>query len=852
MGRISYVEGDLLRYVPEEKDWEATVEDVPFGLDDALYSDDNAKAEFIMPNGTWIRMGGVTQIQLLALNEKVTEVDVASGVARFYNNGTGGVVKATTPFGYVVAPAGSSFDLYVGDSSVEVIPLRGKVDFIHEADNTRYDVSGSSSLIADSRDVSSGQGVVDADWDDWNKDRDDLWRKRTEVQGESVRYLPEGLRDEAYELDDNGRWERVYYDGDYHQFWRPARVSAGWTPFSEGRWVVYHGDNCWVPEEPFGYVTHHYGNWVYADDDWYWAPPVVSVGVNVAPAVGIGFAWYPGRVAWIHRDRHVGWFPLAPREVYYGHRHWGRHASVIHPGDLERVTIDPHRYRYADRAVVVDRDHFYRAKNYHNVRINNINKTTIINDYRGAPVVSNRMINNFDSMKERYRFKDAPVSRKPHQNVLNRIEHNEAIARHADRANPRSIERDVQRMRPGNAERMDRIHTPKVTKWLVNADAVNRPGSEIQFEQKELKRNQRMRREGASATGPGSQGREGARFGRPATSGDLQRDSVLQENAPSPDVKRNRFQRLEREGRPEQPAQPQGDASVPDAKRNRFQRLEREGRPEQPVQPQGDVSVPDVKRNRFQRLEREGRPEQPVQPQGDVSVPDVKRNRFQRMEREGRPEQPVQPQGDVSVPDVKRNRFQRLEREGRPEQPVQPQGDVSVPDAKRNRFQRLEREGRPEQPVQPQGDVSVPDAKRNRFQRLEREGRPEQPAQPQGDVSVPDVKRNRFQQMRREAQPEQPAAGLPVQNEAQRYRFQRNRPQGGTPAEGSRQNEVMRNEDRNRKFERRRNQPAEEAQNVQPIQDPRVRREQGGAPQGQQNSEFRQKGSPRWGGGSPQ
>lgn len=166
VGRISYVEGDLLRYVPEEKDWEATVEDAPFGLDDALYSAENAKAEFIMPNGTWIRMDGVTQIQLLALNDKVTEVDVASGVARFYNNGTGDVVKATTPFGYVVAPAGSSFDLYVGDSSVEVIPLRGRVDFIHEADNTRYDVSGSSSLIADSRDVSSGQGVVDADWDD--------------------------------------------------------------------------------------------------------------------------------------------------------------------------------------------------------------------------------------------------------------------------------------------------------------------------------------------------------------------------------------------------------------------------------------------------------------------------------------------------------------------------------------------------------------------------------------------------------------------------------------------------------------------------------------------------------------
>ena len=49
IGRISFVEGQLLRYVYEEQDWVAIVKDAPFGLDDALYSDQQSRGEFIMP-----------------------------------------------------------------------------------------------------------------------------------------------------------------------------------------------------------------------------------------------------------------------------------------------------------------------------------------------------------------------------------------------------------------------------------------------------------------------------------------------------------------------------------------------------------------------------------------------------------------------------------------------------------------------------------------------------------------------------------------------------------------------------------------------------------------------------------
>ena len=130
VGRITFIDGQLLRYVYSEQDWVATVKDAPFGLEDAVYSSDTGKAEFKMPNGVWVRTGSDTQIQLLALREDVAEIDVASGTARFYNKSQKAVIKATTPFGYVLARPGAAFDLYVGDDSAEVISLDGAVDFV--------------------------------------------------------------------------------------------------------------------------------------------------------------------------------------------------------------------------------------------------------------------------------------------------------------------------------------------------------------------------------------------------------------------------------------------------------------------------------------------------------------------------------------------------------------------------------------------------------------------------------------------------------------------------------------------------------------------------------------------------
>lgn len=499
VGRIALTEGQVLRYVYDDKDWVATIKDTPFGAEDSLYSDQDGKAEILVPNNTWIRIGGDTQIQGIALEDDLTEVDVASGMTRFYNRGGNTIMKATTPFGYVVAPADSRFDLYVGDESVEVIALKGTVDFIHAKNEARYEVaSGASSLIANNREVTSGDGNVDANWDDWNISRDSVWAKRVEVKGDSYEYLPPQLRDDAYELEENGRWERVQYEGEYRNLWRPASVDPGWSPYSHGRWFDYYGDQCWVPYEPFGYMTHHYGNWVYASNYWYWAPPVVRVGVSVGPTWGLGFGWYPGRVSWLYSDAYVGWVPLAPFEPYYSHRYWGPASFAVASINLPGVSINIGGLHWLNHGVFINHGDFYRGHGlmgYHGVRITNINRTTIINNYNASPLINNRVIRNFDTTRARFNVTDARVLNKPHNSVTERITRNQQLAAQlrSERLEGNRVLRDARAVRQGQLA-TNRLERPRLTNRLVPADQVDRPASELKMQQRELVRQERSQK----------------------------------------------------------------------------------------------------------------------------------------------------------------------------------------------------------------------------------------------------------------------------------------------------------------------------------------------------------------------
>jgi hypothetical protein len=407
VGRITYVQGKVLRYVPEEGDWVVIVKDTPFGLRDALHSERRSRAEIIMPNNTWARIDGDTEIRLIELRTDVTEMAVDSGVARFYNKGFDAVIEARTPFGYVTGPGETSFDVYVGGDSVEVVASKGMVTFVHTPSEKKFEViAGSSSIVADSSTVTAGEPRLDPTWYAWNNKMDALWAKRLGARGKSAEYLPPQLHDEGYVLDECGRWERVCYNGDYYYFWRPLCVRVGWAPFTAGRWIVWYGDHTWVPCEPFGYLTHHYGSWVFVGGYWYWAPPVCRIRVRIGPPppplFPFPFFWCPGRVAWIHYRGRVGWFPLAPWETYYCHRRWGPRAVIVRNGNRPNIHGNINRYKHFRHAVIIDKRNLYRVNSYRKIRITGIHDVAFLKNYRAVPVVNSRVISNYGNSRQKY------------------------------------------------------------------------------------------------------------------------------------------------------------------------------------------------------------------------------------------------------------------------------------------------------------------------------------------------------------------------------------------------------------------------------------------------------------------
>jgi hypothetical protein len=638
VGRVSLVEGEVLRYVPEERDWVALVEDAPFGLDDAVYAGESAKAEFIIPNRTRVRIGEFTQIQSLQIRGDLTEMDVASGMARFYNNSESGVVRVTTPFGYVVSEGGSSFDIYVGDQSVEVIAVEGVVDFVDQKGSARYEVTaGMSSLISDGTRVSSGDGGVDSAWHAWNEERDRIWSRRVQVKGESARYLPDGLYDDSYVLDEYGRWERVPYEGAHYTLWRPSRVAADWEPYSVGRWSVYHGDNAWMPYEPFGYITHHYGSWVYLGTPaaWYWAPPVRYFAPR--PVLNIGFSWYPGRVFWIHSGSYVGWFPLAPYEPYYAHRYWGPRTTIVR--DVRLINVGISRFRYVDRSVIINQSHFYRVNNYRDVRMRRLHRDTIIRSYRPAPVLSDRVIRDYRGTRERYNFRNVDVRRTPHDVVLDRVRHNRQIVSRRTDVRAANVQRDLRRIRERTPERDVRIDRPRVSGRMVQREDMRRPRNEVRFDQRDIVRQQRQldqlqqrqerarewRQRRMEATPRPEIDRTERRAVRPQDRRDQRPRAVEQQRVPRRDTQEQQ-QRIQRQREQQQQQQRIQRQREQRQDQQRIQRQREQQQQQQRIQRQ---------REQQQRLQRQRQDQQRIQRQ---QMDQRSRQQIQRQERQ-RPQQ---------------------------------------------------------------------------------------------------------------------------------------------------------------------------------------------------------------------
>ena len=99
-----------------------------------------------------------------------------------------------------------------------------------------------------------------------------------------------------------GQW--VDYES-YGPVWVPSNVGEDWRPYTDGRWVPTNDGYVFESEEPWGWATYHYGNWMPTPGyGWVWVP---------------GRTWYPSTVEWRTTpdtapvdNSYVGWAPIPP------------------------------------------------------------------------------------------------------------------------------------------------------------------------------------------------------------------------------------------------------------------------------------------------------------------------------------------------------------------------------------------------------------------------------------------------------------------------------------------------------------------------------------------------------------
>lgn len=99
-------------------------------------------------------------------------------------------------------------------------------------------------------------------------------------------------------------------DPEYGRVWRPARVPAGWRPYTQGGWVYTRDYGwVWVSDEPYGWVVYHYGRWAWSTHyGWVWVA---------------GYEWAPAWVEWCYGGGYVGWAPMPPDPYWQGAYYYG-------------------------------------------------------------------------------------------------------------------------------------------------------------------------------------------------------------------------------------------------------------------------------------------------------------------------------------------------------------------------------------------------------------------------------------------------------------------------------------------------------------------------------------------------
>lgn len=383
VARLNYMDGSVSFQPGGESDWVTAVLNRPLVTGDNLWADEDSRAE-VHIGSTALRLGAKTGITLLEVSDRAAQIRLAEGslIMKVRHVDDEDSYEIDTPnVAFVIAQPGDyRIDVNEDGSRTEVTVWRG-----------RGEVTGGGSsytVVANQYATFTGTDHLDYDlgqipgkdgFDTWALDRD-----QREDQSDSANYVSREMT--GYEdLDEYGDWS---YVADYGTCWRPRVLVAGWAPYRFGHWSwVGPWGWTWVEDEPWGFAPFHYGRWAFAGAGWLWVPGPSVVRPVYAPAL---VAWVGGGPRFnfsFSFGAGVGWFPLAPGEVFIP----GYRVSRVYVNNVNFTNT---------------RVNITRVTNVYNTAV--INRSTTVNNVTYA----NRNVNGGVTVVSRDTFVNArPVAR---------------------------------------------------------------------------------------------------------------------------------------------------------------------------------------------------------------------------------------------------------------------------------------------------------------------------------------------------------------------------------------------------------------------------------------------------------
>ncbi|MFZ0770641.1 MAG: DUF6600 domain-containing protein [Candidatus Sulfotelmatobacter sp.] len=310
VARLNYMEGSVSFQPGGENDWVDAVLNRPLVTGDNLWADDDSRAE-VHIGSTALRLGPKTGITLLEVSDRAAQIRLAQGSlivkVRHVDDEDSYEIDTPNVAFVVMQPGDYRIDVDADGNRTDVTVWRG-----------RGEVAGGGSsytVVASQHATFTGTDQLNYDlaqipgqdgFDSWAFERD-----QDEERSDSANYVSREMT--GYEdLDEYGSWS---YVAGYGPCWRPTGVALGWAPYRFGHWVwVGPWGWTWVEDEPWGFAPFHYGRWAFAGGAWLWVPGPSVVRPVYAPAL---VAWVGGRPGFNFAfGAGVGWFPLAPGEVF--------------------------------------------------------------------------------------------------------------------------------------------------------------------------------------------------------------------------------------------------------------------------------------------------------------------------------------------------------------------------------------------------------------------------------------------------------------------------------------------------------------------------------------------------------